>query len=206
MNGKKYLAGFGRFCFLVLRCRRREDVFVRWIALLLGMGVLSACVMVPTGPSVLVLPAVGKPLDLFQADEVWCRRYAQYQIGVAPEEAATQSAVTSAAVGTMVGAAAGAVIGAATGHPGTGAAIGAGSGLLVGGVSGAQTSTASAATLQARYDMAYIQCMYAKGNQVPGVVTVPMPSYAPPPPPPPGLPPPPPPGVFPPPSQGPPPR
>ena len=172
-------------------------MYVRWIVLLLGIGVLGACVVAPTGPSVMVLPAVGKPLDLFQADDVACRNYAQYQIGTAPQEAAAQSAATSAAVGTVVGAAAGALIGAGAGNPGAGAAIGAGSGLLVGGVSGAQASAASAGTLQSRYDMAYIQCMYAKGNQVPGVAAAPVYNYAPPPPP--GPPPPPPPGVYPPP-------
>ena len=169
-------------------------MFIRWIVLLLGVGVLSACVMLPSGPSVLVLPTVGKPLDLFQAEEVGCRHYAQYQIDVAPEQAATQSAVTSAAVGTALGAAAGAVLGAAAGNPGAGAAIGAGSGLILGSVGGVQASAASAATLQSRYDTAYIQCMYARGNHVPGVAAAPMPSFAPPPPP----------GVFPPPSQEPP--
>src|SRR2546425_4478647 len=176
-------------------------MFVRWGILLLGMGLLSACIVGPTGPNVLVLPAAGKPLDVFHADDVACRQYAQYQVGVTPEEAATQSAVTSAAVGTVVGAAAGAVLGAAAGNAGTGAAIGAGSGLLLGGVSGAQASAASGATLQSRYDAAYIQCMYAKGNQVPGMAAAPVRSYVLPPP---GLPPPPPPGAFPPPSQEPP--
>ena len=170
---------------------------VRWVVLLLGMALLSACVVVPTGPNVLVLPTVGKPLDLFQTEEGGCRRYARSQIGVAPEEAATQSVVTSATVGTVVGAAAGAVIGAAAGNPGAGAAIGAGSGLLVGGASGVQASAVSGATLQSRYNTAYIQCMYAKGNHVPGVVTAPVHRYAPPPPPP---------GAFYPPSYGPPPR
>ena len=42
---------------------------VRWGVLLLGLGILSACTVLPTGPNVLVLPAVGKPLDLFQAEE-----------------------------------------------------------------------------------------------------------------------------------------
>ncbi|HSB81861.1 MAG TPA: glycine zipper family protein [Candidatus Methylomirabilis sp.] len=50
------------------------------------------------------------------------------------------------------------------------------------------------------YDMAYLQCMYAKGNRIPGIPTGP-----PPPPPPPGTPPPPSPsppaGVAPPPAQ-----
>lgn len=164
-------------------------MFVRWIVLLFGMGWLSACATVPTGPGVMVLPAVGKPMEVFQAEEIGCRDYARYQVGVAPEQAATQSAVTSAAVGTVVGAAAGAAIGAAVGNPGAGAAIGAGSGLLVGGASGAQASAASATTLQSRYDMAYVQCMYAKGNQVPGMAPAPG-SYSAPPPPPQGYPPP----------------
>ncbi len=176
------------------RGRRRTDVYVRWGLLLLGIGVLSACAVVPHGPGVMVWPAPGKPFEVFQADEAGCRQYARAQIGVAPEEAATQSAVASATVGTVVGAAAGAVIGAATGHPGAGAAIGAGSGLVLGSASGVQASAASGATLQSRYDMAYLQCMYAKGNQVPGVAA-PRVSRPAPPPPPPGLPPPPPPGA-----------
>jgi hypothetical protein len=48
-------------------------------------------------------------------------------------------------------------------------------------------------SVQQRYDVAYSQCMYSRGNQVPGYVQPPPPAYAPPPPPPPGYPPPPPP-------------
>jgi len=171
-------------------------MFVRWVILLCGMGLLSACTFVPTGPSVLVLPTAGKPLDIFQADELLCRRYAHYQAGASPEQGAAQSAATSAAVGTVVGAAAGAAIGAAAGNPGAGAAIGAGSGLLLGSAGGVQASAASAAAIQSRYDMAYIQCMYAKGNQVPGIAAAPRYNDSVPPPPPPGSPPPPPPGVI----------
>jgi hypothetical protein len=47
---------------------------------------------------------------------------------------------------------------------------------------GAQTG-ANAATLQWRYDMAYVQCMYAKGHRVPdGSVPPPPPQTVPPPP------------------------
>jgi uncharacterized protein YcfJ len=170
-------------------------MFIKWGILLLGIGVLSACVVVPTGPNVMVLPGPGKPFEAFQTDEAVCRQYARYQLGVEPAEAASQSAVTSSAVGAVVGAAAGALIGAGVGNPAAGAAIGGGSGLILGGASGVQASGASAATLQSRYDMTYIQCMYAKGNQVPGVATAPA-ARSTPPPPPPGLPPPPPPGVV----------
>jgi hypothetical protein len=90
---------------------------VRWSVLLLGLGILSACTVLPTGPNVLVLPAVGKPLDVFQAEDGECQAYARQQLGVAPEQAAS----------TML--------------------------------------------LQVRYDRAYVQCMYAKGNVVPGMGT-----------------------------------
>jgi hypothetical protein len=171
---------------------------VKWGIVLLGIGMLSACATVPNGPNVMVLPAPGKPFEVFQADEMICRQYARSQTGIDPAEAGVQSAVASGAVGTVVGAAAGALIGAAVGNPGAGAAIGGGSGLLLGSASGVQASGSSAATLQSRYDMAYVQCMYAKGNQVPGVAAAPS-ARSTLPPPPPGSPPPPPPGVVPPP-------
>ncbi len=136
----------------------------------LALLVLSGCVTVPSGPSVLVLPAPGKPFEVFQADDLACRQWANYQTGISPQEAAAQSTVSGAAVGTVVGAGIGAALGAAAGDVGTGAAIGAGSGLLVGTASGASAGEYSSYELQRRYDHAYIQCMYAKGNQVPGVV------------------------------------
>ena len=92
---------------------------VRWGLLLLGLGILSACTVVPTGPYALVLPAVGKSMDVFQVEEGECRAYARQQLGGAPEQAASTS------------------------------------------------------LLQVQYDRAYVQCMYAKGNVVPGVVVAP---------------------------------
>jgi hypothetical protein len=169
-------------------------MFSKWSIVLLGIGMLSACaVLPPTGPNVLVLPASGKPFEVFQGEEAMCRQYARAQIGIGPAEGATQSAVGSGAIGTVLGAAAGALIGAGVGNPAAGAAIGGGSGLVLGSAVGLSASGASAATLQSRYDMAYIQCMYARGNQVPGVAAGPAARSIPPPPPPP----PPPPGVVP---------
>jgi Glycine-zipper domain len=164
-------------------------LFKRWIVLLLSAGVLSACAVVPNGPSVMVLPGAGKPFDQFQVDDAVCRQYAQQQTGIPPGQAATESTVNSAALGTVLGAAAGAAIGAAAGDAGLGAAVGAGSGLLFGTASGAQAGAVSSGALQWRYDVAYMQCMYAKGNQMPGVASAPRPAYVPPPPP--GTPPPP---------------
>jgi Glycine-zipper domain len=154
---------------------------------------LSACTTLPTGPNVMVLPGVGKPFDQFQVDDLVCRQYAQGQVDISPGEASTQSTVQGAAIGTALGAAAGAAIGAAAGSPEVGAAVGAGTGILIGTAAGAESGSARAGTLQWRYDVAYIQCMYAKGNQVPGAAAAAT-SYVPPPPhtpPPPGATPPP---------------
>ncbi len=151
----------------------------------LALLTLAGCATVPTGPSVLVLPAPGKPFEVFQADDLACRQWANYQIGISPQEAMTQSTVSGAAVGTVVGAGVGAALGAAAGDAGTGAAIGAGSGLLVGTSSGASAGQYYGYEAQQRYDHAYVQCMYAKGNQVPGIVHRTRRVRTPPPPPPP---------------------
>jgi hypothetical protein len=157
-------------------------VIKRGVMLLLIIPLLSACTVMPTGPSVMVLPGVGKPFDQFQVDDMLCRQFAQTQTGIPPGEAGKQSTITTAALGTLLGAGAGAALGAAAGDAGVGAAIGAGSGLLVGTASGAEAGAGTARSLQSRYNVSYMQCMYAKGNQVPGTPSAPQSSYVPPPP------------------------
>lgn len=170
------------------------------MAALLGAAAALGCVSMPTGPSVMVLPGQGKPFEVFQADDAVCRQWAGQQAGGAPAAVANSNAAATAAVGTAVGAGLGAAIGAASGNAGTGAAIGAGSGLLGGTLAGAQAGSASGWEMQQRYDIGYQQCMYAKGNQIPGVAQRPYRySDALPPPPPPGRRPPPPPRSTPPP-------
>lgn len=133
------------------------------LSALIALSSLSACTIVPTGPSVLVLPGTGKPFDQFRADDVVCRQFAASQVGgETPASSAAQSGLTSAAVGTALGAATGAAIGG-----GEGAAIGAGAGLAAGGLAGTGAATSSSYEAQRRYDIGYIQCMYAKGNRVP---------------------------------------
>jgi hypothetical protein len=157
---------------------------------------LTACATVPTGPSVLVLPGTGKNFEEFQANDAVCRQWALQQTGTTPNRAGAASTVTGAAVGAVVGAGLGAAIGAAAGSPATGAAVGAGVGVLGGTSVGAGNAYGAGVSVQRRYDNAYVQCMYAKGNQVP-VPRGSQPAYTsspappPPPPPPPGVPPPP---------------
>jgi hypothetical protein len=165
---------------------------------LLALLMLGACTTLPSGPGVMALPGTGKSFDQFRSDDFDCRQFASMQVGgTAPNQAAADSGIKSAAVGTLVGAAAGAAI-----NGSSGAAVGAGTGLAVGALAGTGAAESSAYGLQRRYDFAYIQCMYAKGHKVPvsGNFTSsnPAASYTPPPPPPPESPPPPPPGTTPP--------
>ncbi|RAR65144.1 OmpA family protein [Paraburkholderia unamae] len=168
-----------------------------YLTLLAAAGLLSACAVVPTGPSVMALPGTGKTFDQFRADDFNCRQFAFQQVGgVSTNQAATASGVGSAVVGTALGAAAGAAFGG-----GQGAAIGAGAGLLAGSAVGMGNAQGSSWDVQRRYDYAYLQCMYASGNRIPApgnmVMTQPQQFQSAPqqrflPPPPPGSPPPPP--------------
>lgn len=129
---------------------------------------LSACAVAPPqGPSVMALPQQGKPFDVFQQDDATCRGFATQQTGGASSaQAANNSAAGSAVIGTALGAGLGAALGSVGGAVGAGAAIGGATGLLAGSAIGANNAQASGGNVQARYDTAYTQCMYSKGNSV----------------------------------------
>lgn len=168
---------------------------LKFLLLMVVLVSLGACATMPTGPSVMSLPGEDKSFDEFRADDAVCRQYAFEQIGgVSAQQASENAAVKSAVVGTVLGAAAGAAIGSASGDMGSGAAIGAGAGLLYGSAAGSSYAAGSYYENQRRYDHAYLQCMYMKGNQIPGYRRPARGSY--PPPPPSDYPPPPPPGRY----------
>ncbi|HKW93428.1 MAG TPA: glycine zipper family protein [Methylomirabilota bacterium] len=108
----------------------------RWgvTAMITATMVAGGCMSAPSGPTVQVLPGVGKPFEQFQVDVGVCRDWAARQVKGAFMDA-------------------------------------------------------PAWEVQRRYDNAYVQCMYAKGNQVPGRAPAqaapPAPPAGPPPPPPP---------------------
>ena len=171
--------------------------------LAIALLALAGCATVPPpAPGVMVLPGTGKSFDEFRHDDHDCRGYAHAQSGAeAANAAASSTGANSAAVGALVGATAGAALGG-NGHAAlAGAGLGTATGALVGTSAAAQGSYG----VQRRYDNAFLQCMYAKGNKVPmansyrGHLGPTNSSYrqaAPPPPPPPaGKPPPPPPGL-----------
>ncbi len=146
--------------------RHRRSIF-SFLLILLALG---GCAVIPKGPGVMVLPGPGKPFEQFQADDILCRQWAGQRIGLSPQEVANKNTAIGAGVGTVIGGAAGAAIGAASGNAGAGAAIGAGTGLLIGAATGAESGQVYGRDAQHRYDIAYMQCMYAKGNQIPGVI------------------------------------
>jgi outer membrane lipoprotein SlyB len=153
----------------------------------LAAAVLSGCATVPTGPSVMVLPGTGKSFESFQADDAVCRQWANQQTGAESKNTANETLASGAGIGTLAGAALGAAIGGASGNVAEGAAIGAGSGLVLGTAAAAGPAQSAGQEVQRRYDNAYQQCMYAKGNQIPGIMRESKRTYEamPPPPPPP---------------------
>jgi hypothetical protein len=115
----------------------------------------------------MALPAQGKSFDAFQADDAACRGFASQQTGGASAaQAANDSGVGSAVLGTALGAGVGAALGSVGGAVGAGAAIGGATGLLAGSAIGASNAQAAGGNVQARYDTAYTQCMYSKGDTV----------------------------------------
>jgi uncharacterized protein YcfJ len=131
---------------------------------------LGGCAVAPTAPSVMVLPGSQKSPDQFQADANACQQQAQALLGN-DAQAANNQAVTSAAIGTVIGAAAGALLGQGSHNPSAVAGWGAGTGLLIGSTAAGGNSQVSSYSLQQRFDIAYMQCMYQRGNQVPGQVS-----------------------------------
>jgi hypothetical protein len=131
----------------------------------LAAGLLTTgCATGPTGPMVRVMPAPNKPFEVFAQEQTDCERYASDQVA-GGAEAANNRALGATAIGAVLGLG----IGAATGS-GRAATVGAASGGAVGAVIGANQSSYAGYSLQRRYDIAFSQCMYAKGNQVPGMM------------------------------------
>jgi peptidoglycan hydrolase-like protein with peptidoglycan-binding domain len=127
------------------------------------LALLTSCATQPIGPTVQVMPAAGKPFDKFAQEEEGCKTYAQGQIAGAVDNA-NRSAAGGALLTTALGTTTGALLGG-----GEGARVGTAGGVDAGTGVAADMSANSQNSIQQRYDVAYSQCMYAKGNQVPGM-------------------------------------
>jgi hypothetical protein len=124
---------------------------------------LAGCAQMPVGPTVAVMPGANKPFEVFVQDDQMCRGWAAHSIGQPGNDLAAQQFVGSTVTGAVIGALAGAAVG---GHHSAGA--GAAVGTLVGSTAGANQSAATGWRSQRTYDIAYQQCMYSKGNVLPG--------------------------------------
>jgi len=160
----------------------RAKPVVRGTLALVTAAVLAGCAQMPTGPTAHVMPGPNKPFEVFVADDKLCRDWALSRTGGPGSDAAGQRFAAATATGVVLGAAAGALLGGTHGAAGVGAAVGG----ITGAAVGSDQSQYTASTAQRRYDIGYQQCMYAKGNQVPGVgyagyrtAPAPVPSLAP---------------------------
>ncbi|HET7792941.1 MAG TPA: hypothetical protein VFL64_06115 [Rhizobacter sp.] len=136
-----------------------------WKPALAGAGLLAlaGCAQMPTGPTVTVMPGPYKPFEVFVADDRLCRDWAVQSTGGPNNDASAQAFAGATATGALIGAAAGAAFGGSSG-----AGVGAAFGGMTGAAVGSGQSSYTAYNAQQRYDIAYQQCMYAKGNQIPG--------------------------------------
>jgi len=124
---------------------------------------LAACASTPMGPTVQVLPSPNKPFPVFQQDQADCKQYAQSAVA-GQADAANQKAVGTTLLGVGVGMLAGIAMGDSHGAGG----VGAGMGAMVGAQAGGAGNMHAEGSIQVQYNNAYVQCMYSKGNQVPG--------------------------------------
>jgi hypothetical protein len=121
---------------------------------------LEGCVTEPYGPTIPVMPAKGKSFADFQREDAECQDFADSRVAGRAKEAndrAVRDTVIGAALGTAVGAAF---------NRRNGAGPGAAAGAVLGFGAASNDSRFAEDTLQGRYNVAYAQCMTAKGNDV----------------------------------------
>ncbi len=124
---------------------------------LVALTLLAGCETMPQGPTVTALPGDAKSSDEFRADDVDCRQHASAQADeVTLASTGRAGGVTGAARGTAIG------VGTVDGRGST--VVGGKTGSLIDGTDSAQFVGYG---LQQRYNRAYVQCMYMKGNRVP---------------------------------------
>jgi hypothetical protein len=132
---------------------------------LLVVALVGGCATEPMGPTAHVLPAQGKPFEVFAGDQATCKQFAQTEVG----GGATMSNLKqfgAAALSIGLGAGLGAAI-----HNTRGAEIGGALGGVAGAAMGSRGSGQDQHGLQGRYDLAYTQCMYSRGNQIAGMAS-----------------------------------
>jgi len=117
------------------------------------------------------MPGPGKSFEAFQADQAACKTYAASQVKD-QADAANQRALGTALITTAIGAATGGAVGSTGAALGTGAGVGAVIGSGVGTAIASSQNSGDQANIQAQYDTSFAQCMYAKGELVPGLAPI----------------------------------
>jgi hypothetical protein len=123
---------------------------------------LAGCAQTPLGPTVQVMPGPGKSLEAFSYDQAGCKQFAEQSVAGQAQRANLRG-LAAGAITTALGAGLGGAIGG-----GSGAGIGAAAGAVGGGALGAGGSASAQVGIQQQYDNAFAQCMYTKGDMVPG--------------------------------------
>jgi hypothetical protein len=160
--------GRGRPCHRARQGRKTRRALA---GLVLGLLMLAGCVPPPVGPRVAVLPAPGKSVEEFEADDAACRLDAAQQTGLTQPHILEQHELRNAVLGPLLGGAAGAALGAAfgaaAGNAGLGAAAGAGPVVL--GTAGGRAAGYGAPGLQGAMTGPTSSAWLPRGNQVPSV-------------------------------------
>ena len=142
-------------------------VFTRKLIVGLSLSALLAgCSPVafqPPGPSVTVLPTPNKPFEVYAQDHATCKQFASAEVAGTADQANIRT-VTEAGTNMVLGAA----IGGAAGG-GIGAGIGAAAGAAGGAWFASNDTPWGVYGIQNRYDAAFMECMYAKGDQIPKI-------------------------------------
>jgi hypothetical protein len=130
-----------------------------WISAAAAAQIVG-CSSAVQSPTVVVAPAQDKSPSAFAADNSTCTAVATQQ-----GEAAKNSANMQIAGSAVMNAAFSAGNSVAAGARGSMVAANAATGALTSAIASGQ---AAQATLQRRFDLAYAECMYARGNSLPG--------------------------------------
>ncbi len=132
------------------------------LASLIAAVFISGCATAPMGPTALVMPAQGKPFEVFAQEQAMCKQFAGGEVdGDATMMNLKQFG--SAAISTALSAGLGAAV-----RGQRGAEVGGAMGAMVGAASASNGSARDQNNLQGRYNLAYTQCMYSRGNQIAG--------------------------------------
>ena len=132
---------------------------------------LEGCVTQPYGPTIPVMPAHGKSFTDFQREDAECQDFADSRVA-GQAKRANDRAVTDTVIGAALGAAVGTAFNRRYGA-GPGAAAGGALGLGV----ASNDSRFAEDSIQGRYNIAYAQCMSAKGNEIANEDQPPPPRY-----------------------------